>query len=217
MPKRKADSSTAGGSERGKTVVRAVPPRSEEDSSDDSDFCEIIEGPNGGSATPTSGALGRGAAATPPRPAPASHPNFAMVRPRSHHGPENQDVMSILAAARLSGPMPYMQPSHINSGFGFAQVGGLLPGQSFAYVPPGLLAHSAGFQPGGYFPGLMPHHQPAPKAAPPPSSSIVTSPGEQFLVSCHANREGAGPLQLSPSHLLEYSCPLQSLTLRSRI
>lgn len=142
MPKRKADED-----KRTKDAVRPPPPAASNDD-EDSDFCDIIEGPSappGTAAMPSTIPPRRssplGGHANPSMPFAASHP---------HHDPNNAGVLSMLAG--LSGAMPYMQPMHA-SGFGFHQMPALQQRHSFGYGSPDMVAPQAALQGRRYPPG----------------------------------------------------------------
>lgn len=199
MPKRKADSVNTGGSGRGKAVGRPTPPRSEEDCSDDSDFCEVIEGPSAGPTTSPSGVSGR-ATVESRSPAPPSHPNFPVPRPFPQHGSTaNEGLISMLAAG-FPGAAPYTHPPHLNSGFGFPSMAGFQPSSAFDFDSPRMLAHQAGFGAGSYFSNYVPHHRPFQAAMPHPSAT-ATPPGESWLPGAMRNSLSFSSTMMSSSGL----------------
>lgn len=143
MPKRKADAQG-----RAKTAAARPPPPSSaaNNDGDDSDFCEVIEGP---AASPNIAppSIPPQRSVPPVSIAPRPNPPLPRTPSHGHHGPGNAGVLSMLAG--LSGAVPYMQPA---AGFGYPQIGGFLQGHPFGYGAPNMLSQ-AGFRGRGYIPG----------------------------------------------------------------
>lgn len=177
MPKRKANAGTAGEDGHGKAVARRIVPRNDENDSDDSDFCEVIEGPSVARPSPVpGGVLGHTTVAPPPAISSTSPHGFAIPQARGNIGPRDGGMVSMLAAG-FSGAVPYMHPSHINGRFGFHQVGEFRSGPAFQFAPHGMLAPPAGYRPQGFFSNYMSHSQPVSPPVFHRSSVSTTSPG----------------------------------------
>lgn len=168
MPKRKANTNSAGGSGRSsKSPARAPLPPANDD--DDSDFCEIVEGPivpneraASSTAAPRQQAGPRQAGPNQAAPsqaisAPFPHPrhNSFLGHPHGRHDAGSSGVLSMLAG--MSGAMPYIQPAPL-AGFSFPQMspmGGFIQqGHQFAYGSPNMFTAQAGFQSQGFIPAL---------------------------------------------------------------
>lgn len=180
MPKRKADEV-----KRTQDVVRSPAPSTSNDD-EDSDFCDIIEGPiaSPGTAVPPSIPPQRSVVASPLVPAARANPPLPFAAAHSHHDPSNAGVLSMLAG--FSEAMPYMQPMHA-AGFGFRQMPVMQQRHPFGYGPSDMLAPQAAFQGRRYVPEPS---VPRPVASPVASSSNgmssgASSPGEtQNMVCC---------------------------------
>lgn len=173
MPKRKANTNSTSESARSsKSPARAPLPPANDD--DDSDFCEIVEGPIVPSKQPANTAAPTQAAPTqaaPNQAAPSQvtpahfpHPSHAsfLGHPHGHHGSGNAGMLSMLAG--MSGSIPYIQPAPL-AGFSFPQmspIGGFLQqGHQFAYGSPNMYTAQAGFQGQGFIPALAAPNQAA--------------------------------------------------------
>ena len=173
MPKRKADED-----KKTQDVVRPPAPSASNDD-EDSDFCDIIEGPiaTPGTAVPQGIPPQRSVVASPLVPAARANPQLPFAAAHSHHDPNNAGVLSMLAG--FSGAMPYIQPMHA-AGFDFRQIPICQQRHSLEYGPPDILASQAPFQGRRYPPGPS---LPRPVASPVASSSNgmssgASSPGE---------------------------------------
>lgn len=176
MPKRKADEDR-----RTQDVVRPPEPSPSNDD-EDSDFCDIIEGPTP-PGMPRSIPPQRSVVASPLGPAARANPPLPFPGAHSHHDPNNSGVFSMLAG--FSGDMPYMQPMHA-AGFDFRQMPVFQQRHLFGYGPPDMLASQAAFQGRRYAPGPSVSR---PVASPVASSSNgmssgASSPGETQSMSC---------------------------------